>query len=129
MPKPNLTARMTFRLPEAVAESWRESAQAAGLSVSDFVRVAVDAHQVTGISGPIKRPKRRAYTPADPELLRHLAMIGNNINQIARRVNAKTGGIDAVELLLELRDIEKRLSFPLPQQAQRAAMKEENNAL
>ena len=118
--KPNLTARLTFRLPEAVAEEWRQRADRAGLSVSDFVRAAVDAHQATGIASPGKRRTRRNYTPADPELVRQLAWMGNNINQIARWVNTNKTGIEAVELLAHLNALSRSFSFLLPQQAKRA---------
>ena len=47
---------------------------------------------------------------ADPELLRALAGIGNNINQIARKINMGEWGVtDKVEILAALREIEQKL--------------------
>ena len=98
-------ARLAFRLPLAVADDWRKRADAAGISISDFVRASVDVELATGIAAPAKAPKRRVYTPVDPELLRQLAWIGNNINQLARYVNMSKRDIDAVELLAHLQAI------------------------
>jgi len=112
--KPAADARLAFRLPSAVAESWRRQADAAGLSLSDFVRAAVDERQATGIASPGKRRIRRNYTPADPELVRQLAWMGNNINQIARWVNANKSGIETVELMTQLNALSRSFSFLLP---------------
>lgn len=112
--KPASDARLAFRLPRAVAEDWRRRAEAAGLSLSDFVRSAVDARQTTGIAPPGKRRRRRNYTPADPELVRQVARIGNNLNQIARWVNIHKSGIEAVELLAHLSALGRAFSSLLP---------------
>jgi hypothetical protein len=117
--KQPMSARLAFRLPPEVAADWRCRAEREGLSLSDFVRRAVDADKVTGIASPGKR-RRRTYTPADPALIRNLAWIGNNINQIARYVNTYKSGIDSVELLVQLNALRRDFSFLLPQQAKRA---------
>ena len=115
---PIQTTMLSFRLPSAVAESWRQQADRAGVSLSDFLRSAIDARQQTGIAGPGKRPARRTWTPADPELVRQLAWIGNNINQIAKWVNTNKSGIDAVELLAHLNALRRNFSFLLPSKAE-----------
>lgn len=47
----------------------------------------------------------------DPELLRQLASIGNNLNQIARRVNtAEWGPVDRVAIIAALGAIERQLA-------------------
>lgn len=53
--------------------------------------------------------KRRPIATADPALLRALSAHGALLNQIARRVNSQTTGIDAVLLLSELRSMEQAL--------------------
>lgn len=53
--------------------------------------------------------KRRPIPAADPALLRALSAHGGLLNQIARKVNAKTNGIDRVLLLAELRSMERSL--------------------
>lgn len=59
--------------------------------------------------GAAKAPTTRETTAADPELLRQLSGIGNNLNQIARWLNQYGPG-DRVELLTELAAIERQLA-------------------
>jgi hypothetical protein len=59
--------------------------------------------------GAAEAPTTRETTAADPELLRQLAGIGNNLNQIARWLNQYGPG-DRVELLTELAAIERQLA-------------------
>jgi len=48
--------------------------------------------------------------PIDPALLRQLAGIGNNLNQIARRVNSgEWGPVDRVQIIAALAGIEREL--------------------
>lgn len=49
--------------------------------------------------------------PVDPALLRGLAGIGNNLNQIARRVNSgEWGPLDTVRIVAALAAIEREVS-------------------
>lgn len=59
--------------------------------------------------GAAEAPTTRETTAADPALLRQLAGIGNNLNQIARQLN-RYGPGDRVELLTELAAIERQLA-------------------
>ena len=108
----DMTARLAFRLPMDVAESWRTAARAAGLSLSDWVRaqVRVDGQDtvITRKPSPQKAPKHREHVPVDPALVRAVATAGNNLNQIARRLN----GGEAVrhsDIFLMLVETENRL--------------------
>ena len=57
---------------------------------------------VEALKGPSK---------VDPELLRQLAGIGNNLNQIARRVNtAEWAAADRVQVIAALADVERELA-------------------
>ena len=108
----DMNARLAFRLPMDVAESWRTAARAAGLSISDWLRAQVrvggqDA-VITHKRSPQKVPKRREHVPVDPALVRAVATAGNNLNQIARRLN----GGEAVrhsDIFLMLVETENRL--------------------
>ena len=54
---------------------------------------------------------RDTAPPVDPELIRGLASIGNNLNQVARRVNtSEWGPSDRVAILAALAAIERELS-------------------
>lgn len=68
---------------------------------------------------PEKPAKRKAYSkkeikrwtppPAvDPNLIRHIAMIGNNINQIARVLN-RNPNADTMAVLIEIQHIQNAL--------------------
>ncbi len=49
--------------------------------------------------------------PVDPELLRQLAGIGNNMNQIGRKVNAgEWGPSDRIQIIAALAAIERELA-------------------
>ncbi|MDN6337243.1 MAG: MobC family plasmid mobilization relaxosome protein [Halomonas sp.] len=107
--KTALSKRVTLRLPEDTATVWRQRADAADMSLSDWLRSTVDgeAARKTGL----RRQRRRLKTlTADPELLRQLAAIGNNVNQVARVLNSigLTPG-DHAHLLAELAAIQREL--------------------
>lgn len=57
----------------------------------------------------VQQQRVPARSAPDPELLRHVAGIGNNVNQIARRVNATQGPLDAIPILAALTDISAQL--------------------
>ena len=104
-----LTQRVTLRLPADTATAWRHQAQAAELTLSDWVRRRVDGGHAVPAAKPRRRRRLRTLT-ADPELLQQLASLGSNMNQIARRVNGL--GLDAsnvIELLTELAAIQREL--------------------
>lgn len=101
-----LTRRVTLRLPDDTADEWRRRADEAALSLSDWVR-----HRVDGSDAVQTGQRRRLRTlTADPELLRQLAAVGGNVNQIARVLNSigLTPG-DYAHLLTELAAIQREL--------------------
>lgn len=59
-----------------------------------------------------EKPARAGRLPSlDPALLRQLAGMGNNLNQIARRVNAGNGsGLDRVQMVSVLMAIDAGLA-------------------
>jgi hypothetical protein len=61
---------------------------------------------------PVARKHRRPPPMIDPALLRQLAGLGNNLNQIARQVNTATvagGALPAVQICAALAAIEREL--------------------
>lgn len=105
----DLDRRIGMRLPAEVADAWKAAAKAAGRSLSDWIRaqVAVGGVVVTGKPSPARVPKRRAEAQADPALVREVAKVGNNLNQVARKLNS--GGVLDEEAVLALWAIERRL--------------------
>lgn len=106
-----------LRLPTSVVERLRERAEATGVSVSDVLRTHISSEAVKPLGKP--RPRRRPpkslgrVSSADPTLLRSLAKIGANMNQIARAVNANAVAgkpINVVQCLIVLRGMEIQLA-------------------
>lgn len=57
-----------------------------------------------------KSKRRNAPVNVDPLLLRQLAAIGNNLNQLARLANASgMSAIDSIEIITVLNDIQSEL--------------------
>jgi Bacterial mobilisation protein (MobC) len=99
---------VSVRIDKPTAAEWRERATASGLSVSDWIRGAVDANQQTNLP----TPQRRSV------LMRQLAGMSNNLNQIARALNeCRLAGssVQLVEVLALLRSIEAQAGRLLPQ--------------
>lgn len=113
-------ARATFvkvRCTDDERQVWQAKAEAEGVTVADLLRRGAD--MPTG--KPKQRPVIRRTTEADPALIRQLAAIGNNLNQLARAVNQF--GLepeDASRLLAYLSAVRGELSA-LREQAEAAA--------
>lgn len=117
MPRQSKTEVVRVRCTPAERQQWQARADAEGVTVSDLLRQGAD--MPTG--RPIRRPVIRRTTEADPALIRQLAAIGNNVNQLARAVNQF--GLepeDASRLLAYLSAVRGELSA-LREQAEAAA--------
>jgi len=79
------TKRVTFRLLPEAHDRLQKEAGAAGVSVSSLVKVKIFGESAAVMKSAPRRPS------ADIEELRrilgHLGQIGNNTNQIARKLN------------------------------------------
>ena len=108
-----LDAKINIRLPTHVRDAWRKSAEAAGMNLTDWIRsqVRLDGMEpvVTHKPTPRRKIPRRSYTRTDPELLRHIAKIGNNVNQIAKEVNRRENSIYGLRVLERLVSIERAI--------------------
>jgi len=107
-PKQKLDAIINFRIPKVVKAKWQDEAKAANLCLGDFIRASIESGDKTLISNkptPRKIPKIKRET-ADPKLIQAIARCGNNLNQIARRVNTQD---DAIDIHIELVEIKEQL--------------------
>ncbi len=93
-----LDAPVRVRLTATERHSVKAVALAAGLSTSDFLRLCLTTGgpqvqaRPTGLPTPGKRRpdlSKRRYTKVSPELLFHLAQIGNLTNQVAALLNGQ----------------------------------------
>lgn len=85
-----------IRCQQGEKASWQQEAKENGLSLGDYVRLKM------------ARKTRKHIPKTDPELIRQLAAIGNNINQLARAVN--TTDMTDIHLLTLLVSCERALS-------------------
>ena len=119
-PKPNREkkTKISARLPAALARSLLAEAEDLNLTLSEVLRLKLsDADRSIVVTERKVQKVRREYTPADPDLLRQIAIIGNNLNQIARTLNkAKLTGtpVDLIQNLSVLTVIEQELNKFLP---------------
>ena len=94
------------RLPASLKARLKAEAAADGrTSISDVLRsyISLEAVKPLGTSAPRRRiPKLLSSVSGhDPALLREIASLGGNLNQIARRINGQAlagDPIDALEL-------------------------------
>ncbi len=105
-----------LRLPKSLIDAARNEAEATGVTLSDAVRARIASSAVKLLGKP--RVRRRVALPpdrvqrADPALVRQVAAIGSNLNQIARAANisALNGApIQVIPLLTQLCAIERQL--------------------
>jgi hypothetical protein len=85
---------------------WHELAADAGVSLADFVRMRVGEAKLTRRLPQKKQPVKRV----DPELIRQIARVGANVNQVARWANLYKSEADAEQVLFALLKIERDLA-------------------
>ncbi len=95
-----MSTRVELRASVEEKARWQEIAASRGVSLSDLVRGLLNGQRLR---------RRRSAPSVDPELLRQLARIGNNLNQIARAANRGTP-VEASALLIRLIEIDRELS-------------------
>lgn len=92
--------RMDIRASVEEKTRWQAIAENKGVSLSELVRSSLDG---------LRLRKRREPPPVDPDLLRELARIGNNLNQLARSANRRKP-VPATALLVKLIEIDRQLA-------------------
>ena len=92
----------TMKVEPSLLNEWKAKANAAGVSVAELIRRSVAGQEIEC------RPATRHRPPpkVDPDFMFQIAAIGNNLNQIARRVNSG----ESFDVLVELSAIEERLA-------------------
>jgi hypothetical protein len=95
------------KVSEEEHAQWRDLAEAHGVSVADLIRRSVGGFRLTRRTPPVRRkpPKR-----VDPELIRDLGRIGNNLNQIGRWANTYKSEAESEQVLGALIALERELA-------------------
>ena len=89
-----------IRTTDEEKRHWQDIAKNKGVSLSELVRSSIWG---------LRLRKRREPPKVAPELLRELARIGNNLNQLAHAANRKQP-LEAVPLLIRLIEIDRELA-------------------
>ena len=76
------TKLFTMKIPQSKLENYKELAARFDLPLSQLIQKVLDRQELP------KRVRPKKVPTADPELVRQVAAIGNNLNQIARRLNS-----------------------------------------
>jgi len=84
-------------------EKYSEIAKSYNMTLSQFFRSLIEKKEIAN--------QKIIYKKTDPKVSRMIAGIGNNLNQIARKINSNPNlrTIEKVEFLRQLQGIEKRL--------------------
>ena len=85
-----------MKVTESEKEEWQFLAKSHQVSLSELIRQKLKN---------VKSVKKRKVKTVDPELLRAINSIGNNLNQISRRVNEN----QKFDVVVELSSIEQQL--------------------
>ena len=91
-----------MKIEPSLLNDWKAKGSAAGISVAELIRRSVAGQEIECRPMPRHRPPPKV----DPDFMFQIAAIGNNLNQIARRVNSG----ESFDVLVELSAIEERLA-------------------
>lgn len=99
---------ITVRLPQEDKKRWQAIADENDISLGNWIRKKVDGDLAVTTEKPTPRqaPKVR-YKNVNPELIREVAKVGNNLNQIARWCNTHKNDADSLQVLAQLKAIEE----------------------
>ena len=99
--KPKL---FTMKVEPELLAKWHHFAKSKNKPLSDIIKLLMRGEELPQ-SVPVKKEPKHKYPKVDPKLLREINAIGNNLNQISRRIN-EGQKFDAV---IELSAIEQQL--------------------
>lgn len=116
MPRQSKSEFVRVRCTPEERAKWQARAEAEGVTVSDLLRRGGD---MPPSGRPKPRPVIRRTVEADPALIRQLAGIGNNLNQLARAVN---------QFGLELEDASRLLAYLSAVRRELGALREQAEA-
>lgn len=96
---------LKIRLTQSEFESFQQAASDVDLPMSDLART-----MICGVKPETERRRRFVFHPVDPALVRQVAAIGNNLNQLCGWVNSKSETVPASAILARLIAVERALS-------------------
>jgi predicted transcriptional regulator len=103
-PKKKNLKLFTMKVEENQYLKYKDFAKSKNKPLSKIIKMLLDDQPIPENVIEKKEPKR-VYNKVNPELIRQISAIGNNLNQIARRLNQK----EEFDVVLHLHYIEKQL--------------------
>jgi len=104
--KPKL---FTMKVDPELLKKWHYLAKSKNKPLSDIIKLLMSGEELPQ-TVPIKKEPKRTYSNVDPKLLREINAIGNNLNQISRRINERQKFDAVIELSTIERQLEKLLN-------------------
>ena len=87
-------------------DAWHNLAAVSGLSLADLIRQELGEARLSNKTKPKPVPVKRV----DPELIRELGRVGNNLNQVGRWANTYKSDAEAGQVLAALIALERELT-------------------
>ena len=98
MAKKNIKDKLfTIKVSDDEIAEWRKIADLSSITMAEFVRIFFAKQQVLKVAMPPRK--------VDPALLREIGAIGNNLNQMSRKLNQG----QKLDVLIRLNSIEGHL--------------------
>ena len=107
--KVNKTNHIGIRATDAEKLDWELKAHSEGLKVSQLARALLNNYSNCGGSDLRSASSKARQMRSRQDLIRQVARIGNNLNQIARWANTYKGAAEATQVIASLARIESSL--------------------
>ena len=107
--KVNKTNHIGIRATDAEKLDWELTAHSEGLKVSQLARHLLNNYSNSGGSDKRSPSSKARRMRSRQDLIRQVARIGNNLNQIARWANTYKGAAEATQVIAGLARIESAL--------------------
>lgn len=93
-------AKIQIRIDDGTKAKWLLKAKEQGTTLTELIVTAVNGTKIS----------RRKRVNVDPALIRELARLGNNLNQIARWANSYKADANALAVIAELINIDREIA-------------------
>ena len=107
--KVNKTNHIGIRATDSEKLDWELKAHSEGLKVSQLARGLLNNYSISHGSRTRSASNKVGSVRSRQELIRQVARIGNNLNQIARWANTYKGAAEATQVIASLARIESSL--------------------
>ena len=103
---------ISVRVPRSLRNRLVEESKTRGVTIADVFRSYIDIADAKPLGKPTPRKREKklaAVSGCDPQLMRQLASIGSNLNQVAHTVNLAVLAGERISVLIYLGEIGQSL--------------------